>query len=64
MAPKKTFELGAYSFGNTPRTADGSYGAQKWTVASPPVPVAGPCLIKRLKAGLRRVRNGSEAALS
>ena len=27
MQPKKTFELGVYTFGNTPRTADGGYGA-------------------------------------
>src|SRR5215212_7525908 len=26
MEPKKTFELGVYTFGNTPRTADGDYG--------------------------------------
>jgi alkanesulfonate monooxygenase SsuD/methylene tetrahydromethanopterin reductase-like flavin-dependent oxidoreductase (luciferase family) len=26
MEPKKTFELGVYTFGNTPRTADGGYG--------------------------------------
>src|SRR5215216_2685417 len=26
MQPKKTFELGVYTFGNTPRTADGGYG--------------------------------------
>jgi alkanesulfonate monooxygenase SsuD/methylene tetrahydromethanopterin reductase-like flavin-dependent oxidoreductase (luciferase family) len=26
MAPKKTFELGVYTFGNTLRTADGGYG--------------------------------------
>jgi hypothetical protein len=25
MEPKKTFELGVYTFGNTPRTADGGY---------------------------------------
>lgn len=27
MKPHKTFELGVYSFGNTPRTAGGGYGA-------------------------------------
>src|SRR5438552_4438971 len=27
MQPKKTFALGVYTFGNTPRTADGGYGA-------------------------------------
>src|SRR3954449_4452947 len=27
MQPKKKFELGVYTFGNTPRTADGGYGA-------------------------------------
>src|SRR3954449_6660552 len=27
MQPNKMFELGVYSFGNTPRTADGGYGA-------------------------------------
>src|SRR5215212_1402688 len=26
MESQKTFELGVYTFGNTPRTADGSYG--------------------------------------
>ena len=26
MEPQKTFELGVYTFGNTPRTADGGYG--------------------------------------
>lgn len=26
MEPKKSFELGVYTFGNTPRTADGGYG--------------------------------------
>src|SRR5215211_7999176 len=26
METKKTFELGVYTFGNTPRTADGGYG--------------------------------------
>ena len=26
MEPRKPFELGVYSFGNTPRTADGGYG--------------------------------------
>jgi alkanesulfonate monooxygenase SsuD/methylene tetrahydromethanopterin reductase-like flavin-dependent oxidoreductase (luciferase family) len=26
MEPKKTFELGVYTFGNTPRIADGGYG--------------------------------------
>src|SRR5215218_826681 len=26
MEPKETFELGVYTFGNTPRTADGGYG--------------------------------------
>src|SRR3954470_15047296 len=26
MEPKKPFELGVYTFGNTPRTADGGYG--------------------------------------
>jgi alkanesulfonate monooxygenase SsuD/methylene tetrahydromethanopterin reductase-like flavin-dependent oxidoreductase (luciferase family) len=26
MEPKKTFELGVYTFGNTPRTPDGGYG--------------------------------------
>lgn len=26
MKPKQTFELGVYTFGNTPRTADGGYG--------------------------------------
>jgi alkanesulfonate monooxygenase SsuD/methylene tetrahydromethanopterin reductase-like flavin-dependent oxidoreductase (luciferase family) len=27
MEPKKTFELGVYTFGNTPRTANGGYGS-------------------------------------
>src|SRR3954470_13591330 len=27
MQPRKPFELGVYSFGNTPRSADGGYGA-------------------------------------
>src|SRR5256714_8729664 len=27
MEPNKKFELGVYTFGNTPRTADGGYGA-------------------------------------
>ncbi len=27
MEPAKTFELGVYTFGNTPRTADGGYGS-------------------------------------
>jgi hypothetical protein len=26
MESKKPFELGVYTFGNTPRTADGGYG--------------------------------------
>ena len=27
MEPKKKFELGVYTFGNTPRNADGSFGS-------------------------------------
>ena len=26
LEPRKTFELGVYTFGNTPRTADGGHG--------------------------------------
>jgi hypothetical protein len=38
MEPTKTFELGVYTFGNTPRTADGGYGPTAQAIRDALVP--------------------------